>query len=468
MRFDPVGGGQFKEAVKQMIEAERAPIKNLEKAKAREEAKMKLFQEFKSKFTGFEKTLAEFSNIKKFRELKVDLGEGDKQVSVTFDKETAQPGSYTIEVDQLASRSSIISNGFSSPDEANLGLGYVVLNTAKDGSDEVFVDEKDSSLKGIANLINNRKDCPVHASVIQDQTDPERPWKLIVSAKNDGQSNAIEFPDFYFMDGKEDFSIGEEHEAGNALMKVDGFEIEAGGNRIKEFLEGVSMDLKQAKPDAPFTMTITEDYQKISGKVKGLVDQVNGVLDFINKQNQVDEKSDTKATFAGDSSLQSVEYRIRNVMHEGFPVFDNKEDPGTPRLIFLNQMGIEFEKNGQLSFKEEKFTKALGADFNGTAEGITGEYGIANQLKEIITGYTRSGNGLVNVRETAIRSRIKQIDSDIATKERRVEQRTQALTDQFSRLQSSLSNMQKQGQYLSATMGGGGGGGNMVQQLLGG
>ncbi len=112
LKFDPVGGGQFKQVVAQIIEAEKQPLKQLEARKKIEDSKMKLFQEFKSKFTGFEKTLNEFSNFRKFRELKVDLGDGTDILSVTVDKERAEPGTYSLTVDSLATRTSAISNGF--------------------------------------------------------------------------------------------------------------------------------------------------------------------------------------------------------------------------------------------------------------------------------------------------------------------------------------------------------------------
>ncbi len=465
LRFDPVGGGQFKQAIQQIVEAERVPVKQLEARKKLEETKLKTFQDFKSKFSNFDKTLAEFSNFKKFRELKVDLGDSAPYVDVTIDKEKAEAGSYQLEVSQLAKRASVMSNTFANPDEPSLGIGFVVVKTPEGDSREVFVDSKDASLRGIASLINKSENLGIHASVVNDQADPEKPWRLIVSSKKDGLSQSMELPELYFMDGEEDLWFAERNDADNALLRVDGFEIEAPSNELKDFMTGVNLKLKQARPDQPITVNISEDYQKVAGKVKGLVDQINSILEFITKQNAVDEKSDTRATFTGDSSLQSVEYRLRNLLHEGFPTFPS--DAEDVRWVFTHQLGFEFEKTGQITFKEDKFTKALQNDFQGVTEAITGENGLAMQLREVVAGYTRSPDGMLVTRETNLRNRIKRIDDDIAQKERRIEQRQQRLTEQYSRLQGSLANLQKQQQYLSATMGGGGGG-NLVSQLLGG
>lgn len=467
LRADPIGGGQFQQLIKQTIEAERQPIRSLEARKKNEEARLKTFQDFKGKFANFQKVLDEMSSFRKFRELKVDLGDGEGMIAVTVDKERAEPGTYEVQVDQLAKRTSIMTNSFKDADAPNLGVGFVVAEDPHGNSIEIFIDEEHSSLRNIAAKINQTSDSPIRASVIKDASNPDKPWKMIFTAKDSGEAHQTIIPEFYFMDGYDDIYIDEENDAENALLSVDGFPIEAESNELKEFLTGVNVQLKQARPDHPFTITIAEDYKKVAGKVKGMIEQVNTILEFINKQNAVDEKTDTKAMLTGDTSLQSIEYRVRNLLHEGFPVKDTKVEGGF-RFVNLNQVGIEFTREGQLSFKEEKFTAALEKDFSGLSESIAGEMGFASQLKQVVGNYTRPNTGLLSVREKGMRERIKRIDDDIANKERRIEQRTQQLVGQFSRLQASLGKMQSQQAYLQSMGAASAGGANLMQQLMGG
>jgi flagellar hook-associated protein 2 len=461
LRFDPMGGGQFKQAVKQIIEAEGQPIRQLEAHKAKEQSRLKLFQEFKTKFAGMDKAIQDLSNFQTFREFKVDLGDGQNFASVTIDKTKAQPGAYKIQIDDLAARTSVISNGFEDPDKPVLGLGYVVMNMTNGDKKEIYVDDEKSSLRGLASAINADDSSAVRAAVIKDVSDSDNPWRLIMTAKKEGGDNQIDIPEFYFMDGDKDIYLDDKHEAKNAMVKIDGFPVELESNDVNDFLPGVNLHLKQAKPDTPFTMTISEDSVKMTGKVKGLVDQVNEILSFITKQNTIDESSDTTSTFAGDTSLTNIEYRLRNLMQEGFAV-GNPKDGG--RYIHLNELGVEFDKAGKLGFKEDKFQKALEKDFSGIAEGIAGPYGLAFQLKTTIQGYTQSGTGLLGVREQGIRSRISEMDRQIDEKTKRLDQRQQSLTDQFARLEGSLADMQRQSSALSSL----GGGGGLTQQLLGG
>lgn len=463
LRFDPIGGGQFKQAVQSIIEAESIPLKGLQKKKANEEARLKLFNEFKGKFAGLEKALSEMTSFRQFRELKADLGDGSDVASVTIDKDKAEPGQYNVEVSDLAARTSAMTNGFSTPDDNILGMGFVSIKAENGSSVEVYVDDQNSSLRGIATAINRNPDSPVRAAVIKDASDSDVPWKLLLTSKKDGAQSQVETPEFYFEDTDEEIYVDADHDAKNAEIVVDGIEIEAESNDIPDFFPGVNLHLKQARPDRAFTLTISEDNQKISGKIKGLVDNVNQILDFIVKQNSVDEHTDTSTTFAGDGSLQTLEYKLRNVIHEGLPSSEGDTPP-----LFLNQIGVEFDKAGQLTFKEDKFKAAVDKNFDQIAFAITGSQGFAGKIRAVIDSYTHLGTGTLSVKGKGIRDRITQIDDQIDQKNRYIDKRRQDLVAQYSRLEATLGNLQRQQQYLSASLPGGGGGGNLVSQLLGG
>ncbi len=463
LRFDPVGGGQFKRVVDQLIQAEREPIRQLEARKAEQNEKLKTFQAFKTKFTGLATALDSMSSLEQFRELKADLGDAKDLLDITIDKSKAQPGSYQIQIDELANRSSLISNSFSSADEATLGAGYLVSYKPDGERYEVFIDSDRSSLHGVAEEINKQKDSPISAEVVYDAYTPDEPWRLIVKSKAEGEQNNIDLPEFYFLDGGIDFYVDDSKDAQNAYLKVDGFEIDAPGNEVKDFFTGVNFKIKQARPDKPFMLNISVDYEKVSQKFKGTVDSINEVLKFIKAQNSVDESSNTRVMFTGDTGIQTVEYRLRNLMHEAFPVyFNNGEDY---RLVHLNQAGIEFNREGLLKIDEKKFQKALEDDFSGLSEAITGENGFVAQLKAVITPYTRGGDGFLAMREKGLRSRIESIDKNIENKERLIDMKSKSLRDKFSRLQGTIGSMQSQQASLAA-LGGGGGGGSMVENLL--
>ena len=492
LRTEAVGGGQFKQAIKQIVEAESIPIRTLEGRKLKEEAKLKLFQEFKARFQKLDQALSEASSFRQFRELKVDTGTGANQVSATLDANRADHGQYTIEVRRLATPASILTNGLPSADEPLLGLGFVHLGSLESDDAEVTsislaIEDEQSSLSQIAQRINHAPDSPFQASVIRDDTNEETPYRLLITHQRTGEIHTMDAVEFSFGERNMNLWLEEEQEPQNAELLIDGFEIESATNDIEDFVTGVNLHLLQAAPDEPFTLQVVEDLEKISGKMRNLVDQINEILGFIEKQNTIDAQSDTSTTFAGDVSLQSIEYQLRNVLHESYPTtpaslqdldeaeyaelspgrsfLENEDHPGLSPPLRASQIGIEFDKSGKLQFDEAKFNAAMDTRYEEVARGITGERGMVQRLKSVFDNYTRIPSGTLSIKESGLRNRIRQIDQQVDQKTRAIEQRRQNLTEKFARLESSLGAMQKQQQHLSAALGSTAN--NPITQLLG-
>lgn len=464
------GGGQFKQAIQKIIEVESQPIKNLNIKKTKEDSRLKLFQEFKSKFSKIDKSIADLSNFKKFRELKATLGEeGNQLVDVTIDKDQAEPGEYLIEISEIASRKSIISNGFQSQNEPFLGIGIVTVTLKNGDQKEIIIDEDHASLHGVASIINQDQDVGVRAAVIKDDSTPDTPWKLLITSKKDGELNQIDFPEFYFLEDSIEFYVDDQHDASNAQINIDGFSIELKSNDANDFLPGVNLHIKQANPDHPFKLKITEDIEKIGGKVKAFTEELNQILQFIIEQNTIDEHSDTSSTFAGDISLQNIEYRIRNLIHQKYQFTnENQNEEGNEKFLYLNQIGIEFDKKGFIEFKEEKFNKILENDFDLISNTICGKNGFTKQAQNLLRSYSQAGSGMLSIKEQGLRSKIKEMDRQIEEKTMALQKKKEALISKFSKLESTMASLQQQQQYLSTSLSAGGGGGNLVSQLMGG
>ncbi len=451
-RLDGIGGGggQFKPAIEKIMEAERLPVKALQSKKAKEESKSRLFAEFKSKFLSLDKAITEVGTFRRFRELKVDYGDGAQLVEVTLDKERAEPGQYSLSVNSLAKKASMMTEGIDSPDRL-LGAGRVSIRLNDGNFLEYNIDENESTLRNIVGKINRTKDTPMVASVMQDVSEGEEAWKIIFSAKKDGTNGAIQSVHCYFE--ADSLSIDSEQEAENAIVTINDFEVELPSNTITDFFPGTNLHLKQARPNQPFVLTISEDYQKMSGKLKGVVEGINEVLNFIGKQNAIDDRTDTSVTFAGDSSLQSIEYQVRNLIHSTYNVADEDADE---EWMTLSDLGVEFDKSARLLFKEDKFQKSLEKDFEKISRAVSGPGSFIDSLSRFVGGTLRSSDGFIHIKEKVMQSRIRAFDEQIDNKSRMMEKKQRDLIDKFARLEATLSNLQRQQQYISSALGGGG------------
>ena len=278
----------------------------------------------------------------------------------------------------------------------------------------------------------------------------------MISGQGVGDESSIKYPTLYFLDGDQDVYFHEQKQAKNGTVKIDGFEFQVADNVIEDLIPGVSLDLKQASPGKTVNITVKEDQEVVAGKVKGFVDAMNEVFSFIQSQNRMNESTDTSRTLGGDSLLRSVENRLRRLIQN--PVYGVDSN-----LNRLNQLGIQFSRNGTLEYKEDSFNAALKSNPDGVQKFFAGDgftTGFIPQLKNTLKVMTDLNFGPVTNRKKGLQNKIDQIDRRIESTERRLDKKEQSLKRKFANLETTMSKLkQQQGQLAAIGAGGGGGGG---------
>jgi flagellar hook-associated protein 2 len=445
-----MGTGLPKDLVQRLVDAEREPIRQLESKKKNEESRLKLANDLSSKINDISSSLRDLTSFKQFRELSSTIGRPEL-LDVTIDKNAADPGSYQIEVLQLAGQSSMMSNGFADPDDTQVGAGYFSYGLPNGETREVYIDPDNSTLQGLAKTINSQKDLDLRAIVVNDGTGSDSPWRLIVNHTKTGETNDAEFPNFYFVDGDEDFEMEKERPAQNSKLKVNGFEVEFEGNKINTLIPGVTLDLKEAAPGKEFTLGIKEDTKSMKGKVEAMVGKINEVLTFIQNQNKLDKDSNTRNTLGGDITLQTLEYKVRQLV---LTPLDTEFGP-----VRLADMGVQFNRAGMLDFNGDKLEKSLNANAEAVAQffaGVEDGEGFASRLASTVKQLTQE-NGVVRSRVDGIKRRIQDIDRQIEQKEQQIARTEENLKEKFSKLEGTMANLRAQQASVAGALGGGGG-----------
>ncbi len=446
--FGGINTGLPPNLVDQLVQVERQPIKNIEVKKAKTESKLKLVTDLDGKLKGMGGTIRDLAGTGGFSDIK--LASGDPSiVDGTVDPKESIKGSWSVEVMELAQKAAAISNGFPDKDKTELGVGYFKFET-QTGTREVYLSGGNSSLDAAAKAINSAE-VGMQASVIKDSRYPDAPYRLVVSSSNVGGENQVEYPQLYFLDGDQDFYFDEQKEAKNGKVKVDGIEFEVPDNQIKDIIPGVTLDIKQAAVGRPVSVSVKEDREVVSGKVKSFIDATNEVLSFIQSQNRMTEKTDTSTTLGGDSLLRSVEQRLRSLIQD--------RQFGTGEISSMNQLGVSFNRNGTLDFAQEKFNAALSKNPNAVRDFLVGDgtaTGFIPRLRNTINILTDGAFGPVTQRKRGLENNVKQADDRIANMERQLTRKEQSLRRQFANLETTMSRMKSQGAYLQQRMGGGG------------
>lgn len=435
--------------VDQLMDAERIPIKNMEKQKGKQENRLKLVQELESKLNGITGSIGELASTKGFSDIKLNSGDPNV-VAGTVDPAASTNGSWNVEVIELAQKAAAVTNGFPDKDKTRVGVGYFRFQTPT-GRKEVYINDENNTLQGCADAIN-RAGIGVKASVLNDRSDADAPFKLMITGDNVGGDNTISYPTLYFLDGDEDLYFDTEKEAKNGRVKIDGYEFEIGDNTVKDMIPGVTLDLRQASPGRTVNINVKEDMEVVVGKVGKFVEGMNEALKFVQQQNALTKDTDTSATLGGDGLLRSVENRLRALVQ------NPQYGAGGGEINRISQIGITFNRNGTLEFEQKRFNDALARNPAAIQKFLAGDgfsTGFIPTLKREIGTLLNQAVGPVAIRKRALQDRIGQMNDQIANKEKQLERKEDSLRNKFAKLEETMSRLKGQGSALGGFGGGG-------------
>ncbi|MEN0058205.1 MAG: flagellar filament capping protein FliD [Bdellovibrio sp.] len=440
IRFTGMASGLPPNIVDQLMDAERIPVKQMETQKTKNEDKLKLVQDLETKVSDITKNLGELTSTSGFIDKKFISGD-ENVIAGQVDPQTAVPGDHAIEVVQLAQNPAAISNGFPDKNETQMGVGYIKFETPE-GTKEVYINGSNSTLEGVVRQIN-ASNVGLKAQILEDRKDKENPFKLLVSGLAPGDDNQVNFPKIYLLDGDQDMYFEQSRKAQNAKVKVDGFEIELPENKSTDLIPGVTLDFKSAAPGREIRLSVKENLEVISGKIKSFVDAYNAALEFIQKQNKLQSgtgKNPTLGPLGGDGMLRSIENSLRRV------ILNPQMGVQSP-IRRVGELGIEFNRNGSLNFSQDKFNKVLNEDPQKVAAFFRGDgfsTGFVASVKREIGNLLNGQFGAISNRKKGLQDRINQVNGRIETKERQLERKEDSLRRKFADLEQKMSDMQAQ------------------------
>jgi flagellar hook-associated protein 2 len=436
--------------VDQIMEAERIPVKTMEAQKGKEEGKQKLVGDLETKITDITKNITELVGIRGFNNNKLVSGDPNI-IDGTVDPNAAVTGQWQVEVMQLAQKPGALSNSFPDKDKTQIGVGYLRFDTPN-GRKDVYINAQNNTLDGLAKAINSAG-VGLQAMVMNDRKDAENPFRLMVTGLQPGSDNQVNFPTVYMLDGDQDVYFEESRPAQNAKVKVDGFEVEVPDNIVNDLIPGVTLDLKQQAPGRAVRLSVKEDMEVISGKIKSFVDAYNGALQFIQDQHKLQKGPDGKerlGPLGGDGLVRSIESTLRRIILDPQMGLDTN-------ISRIGDLGIEFNRNGTLNFNQEKFQKVLASNPRAVANFLRGDgfkTGFIPSMKRQVGTILDSTNGPLGNRKRGLQQKIDSINKRIDSKEQQLTKREETLRRQFSDLEGKMSQLQSQGAAVGAIGGG--------------
>jgi len=280
--------------------------------------------------------------------------------TATVDDDT-ELGTYSVVVQQLATKHKIAADAVSSKTDALGQAGSFTLQAA-DGSAVTITMEADDTLTDLRDAINNQTSTSgVTASIVQVS---DSSYQLIMTASSTGQ-------DISLTDGGDGVlsSLGLTDSSGaiknelvaaqDAIIEVDGVTITRSSNTIDDAIDGVTLSLYTADPDAAVSMEVSTDLSSIKTAITDFVDAYNALRDFVTTQQAVssDGTKSEDATLFADNLLR----QITKSVYEGLNTSITTDDG---EVLSLSSLGITFDSSNNLELDEDTLNTFLTDDID--------------------------------------------------------------------------------------------------------
>ena len=430
--------------VQQLVSVERAPEANrITKEQTATTTKISGLATLKGALSAFQNVLGPLKTVEAFSARSATSGDDEIFTATATSKSAA--GSYDIEVVDLAQAHQLASNAFEAGPDTVVGTGTLTLSLGEK-SFSVVVDDANASLAKIRDAINKASGNPGVRATLVNATDGAH---LVLTSASTGEKNAIRVTSedaalsalTYDAANGDTANYEELKEAKDAVIRVAGFEHKSAGNVVSDAIDGVTLTLKkQTAEDEPTTLTVALDNSAAIARIKNFVSQYNAAQGQLASLQAVNVSTGQTGQLFGDALARNITSELRRNLSDTVTGLSGEYQS-------LAQLGITTAKDGSLTLDEAKLTDALNADFNGVGEVFGSENGVAARLAAAIE-VRLSSTGDIATRNASLDKRTKQIQKDQEALNARMERLTAQYTQQFSKLDTLLSQLQSTSAYL--------------------
>ncbi|MBN3765092.1 flagellar filament capping protein FliD [Burkholderia sp. Ac-20365] len=355
----------------------------------------------------------------------------------------AVAGNYSLQVTNIATANKISSQAYASG--ASLGSGTLTVGVGSN-SMQINVSSTDT-LASIATAINSANNNPGVSAAVITAADGQH---LVLTSTQTGAANTVSVSAGAGVDaGLNTASFTQVAAAKDAQFSLDGNAITSASNTITSALTGVTIDISGASANSTQTISITND---TTASTKSINDFVTAYNNYITTATGLTWDS-TQAT--GSQAGPLLGDAMTNTITNGLGGLIGGGITAGGKTFSLSAIGIDLQHDGTLSVDATTLQTALTSNSSAVSAVFNTTNGIGTTLNSFINTYTQS-SGTIDQRTQALNTDLSNL-SDQATQ---LTNYQSTLTDQynaqFTALNTLMSQMQNNTQYLNQLFGGGG------------
>jgi len=358
----------------------------------------------------------------------------------------AAPGSFEIEVAQVASAHKIASHAFAGGSSTVVGTGTLSISAGV-RSFAIVIDDTNNTLAGIRDAINS---APTNLAVRATIVTTGDGSRLVVSARESGEVNTLQIVASGGDGGLTalDYNVAgptgnytELAAATDAVVRIEGFDVTSSTNTISGAIDGVTLTLHSAAPGSIETVTVGNDSDAAVERIKKFVADFNATAATLANLRRFNPTTREAGPLLGDALLRNVEADLRREIAA-------PTTGATRPYTTLASIGITTTKEGTLQLDDAKLSAALAADFDGVGRLFGASDGIAARIDASLERVL-AGEGRLDNRTNNLQGQKRTLQTDRDALDRRmlaVEARYRA---QFSALDVALAGLQSTANFLT-------------------
>jgi len=446
-----IGSGMDIDAmVGALVAAEKAPKEaQLTRLDTATTTKISALGTLRTALSSFQTALKDLNNVKLFENRSAKSSNTDL-LTATASK-TAQSGTYSVKIEQLATGSKTATKAL----ESDFTAGVAGTLTVKVGDGEGIGVEigEGASLTQVKDALNAAlKDSGVTANLLTDPSTGKT--RLVMSSTNAGEGKDVSIT---ASGGLEALAIDTANKATadeggwlelaqNAKFSIDGLALQSATNKVEGAIPDVTLNLVAADKDKAVTVTVAQDRDGVTANIKKFVDAYNNLIKATNSLTKVtkvgEDGQPLTGGLVGDSSVRSILSGIQNEL---------VSVGGNNGIRMLSDLGITTQKDGTLAIDNDKLKTALQKDFDAVGGFFTGETGLMNRLNNRVDGFNQTG-GILAQRVSGLEATNADIKAQREKLNLRIESMTARLYSQFNAMDTLVAQLSNTSSWLENTL----------------
>jgi len=451
-----ISGMDTEKMISQLQEIQKKPITQLQTKEAAYQVKF-------SAYSSLQGSLKDVKNAAKNLDSALDITSYSATSSNTsfltaMVNSTAEPGSYSVKVNSLATAHKLTSAAFTSTEA--VGKGTIHLKIGDNEATDILVTNT-STIANIAQSINDA-DAGIYASVVTNGTDSY----LALTGRQTGADNDISLtvtedgtnPEdaanldttglsrLAFISGSTE-NMSETQQAKDADITVDGVQnIKRSSNTISDVISGVTLRLKG---EGTSTVEVERSDEIFTTRMNAFVNAYNGLVTTLGSLQSYDKQTQATGTLFGDATTQRIQSQMKNLI-------SNSVSGVSATLGHLTDLGITTDESGKLVLDSAVFSEQLESNYEDVVKFFTktdsGSEGFAVRMATALDKILDTTNGTLAVRTKGIQTSIDSIEKQVEKLNKTMTLSETRLRIQFSSLEVLLGQYQNTSNSLTSNL----------------